>query len=81
VTDPPDIEGQLEPPDRAFGERLQTERAVPGAGFRGALGRHLALRDPGYGPRPARLRLIASAYLGAGAVLLALGALQAAGAL
>jgi len=81
MTDGPDIDGELEAPERALGERLEAGRPLPAAGFRGALGRHLAARDPGYGPRPARLRLIASAYLGASAVLLALGALQATGAL
>jgi len=81
MTDGPDINGELEAPERTLGERLEAGRPLPAAGFRGALGRHLAARDPGYGPRPARLRLITSAYLGASAVLLTLGALQATGAL
>lgn len=72
---------QLEPSERALGERLEAAKPVPSPGFRGALGRHLAARDPGYGPRLPQLRLIASACLGGSAILLALGALQAIGAL
>ena len=87
MTDQPDrshgphIDRELAALERALGDRLQVDRPVPAAGFRGALGRHLAARDPGYRPRPARLRLIAFAYLAAGVTLLALGALQAVGAL
>jgi hypothetical protein len=55
--------------------RLRIARPVPPAGFRGRLGRHLAERDPGYGPRPERLRLIVAGYLGAGGLLIALVAL------
>jgi hypothetical protein len=54
---------------------LTTARPVPGVGFRGRLGRHLAERDPGYGPRPERLRLLVACYIGAGGVLIALAAL------
>jgi hypothetical protein len=64
-----------------FGQSVLDDKPVPAAGFRGALSRHLADRDPGHGTRPERLRLIASGYLAAGALLLALGALQATGAL
>ena len=52
---------------------------MPAAGFRGALGRHLAARDPGYGPRPARLRPMVAGYAGAGTCLIAVGALVATG--
>ena len=76
-----DIDRELEALERQLGERLEAAMPVPTAGFRRALGRHLSARDPGYGPRPARLRLIAFAYLAGGATLLALGALQAVGAL
>jgi hypothetical protein len=54
---------------------------VPAAWFRGALGRHLAARDLGYGPRPERLRLMVAAYVGSGAALIAVAALGATGAL
>jgi hypothetical protein len=40
----------------------------------------IGARDPGYGPRPERLLLHVAAYLGAGLVLIALGALVAVGA-
>lgn len=56
-------------------EHLRIERPVPSAGFRGQLRRRLAERDPGYGPRPARLRLMVAGYLGAGGLLIALAAL------
>lgn len=79
MTDGPDVNGEPTADERALGDRMQAERPVPAAGFRGALGRHLAAQDRAYGPRPARLRAIAAAYLGASAVLLALGALQATG--
>jgi hypothetical protein len=81
MTDGDPIPTDLEPGDQEFGERLRSERAVPAAGFRGALGRHLAARDPGYGPRPARLRLMVAAYLGSGAAVVAIAALGATGSL
>jgi hypothetical protein len=62
-------------------ERLRSERAVPSAGFRGALGRHLAANDPGYGPRPARLRITVAAYVASGAALIVVAALGVTGAL
>ncbi|MEA2146447.1 MAG: hypothetical protein QOG59_2034 [Solirubrobacteraceae bacterium] len=61
--------------------RLAAERPVPAAGFRGALGRQLEADDPGYGPRPARLRLAVAAWLGAGGAVGVVGALIALGAL
>lgn len=81
MSDRLDVDGELEPQDRELGELLQAGRPAAGAGFRGALGRHLAQRDPGYGPRPGRLRTISAAYLGVGLAMMTLGALQAIGVL
>ena len=61
--------------DQELAERLRIARPVPGAAFRGVLGRRLAEHDPGYGPRPDRLRLMVAGYLGAGGLLIALAAL------
>jgi hypothetical protein len=74
-------QSELSAQERELGERLAAGRPVPAAKFRGALGRHLAQRDPGHGPRPEGLRRTSALYLGAGALLLAVGALQAMGAL
>ena len=41
--------------------------------------RLLAETDPGYGPRPTRLRSIVAGCLGAGTLLLAIGLIQATG--
>lgn len=57
--------------------RLLDERPVPSGGFRGGLGRMLAASDPGFGPRPPRLRLSVAAWLGAGLIVLGIGALEA----
>jgi hypothetical protein len=65
----------LDSPEHNLADRLRIARPVPRAAFRGALGRRLAERDPGYGPRPERLRLIAAGYIGAGGLLIALAAL------
>lgn len=65
----------LDSPEHDLADRLRFARPVPGAAFRGALGRRLAERDPGYGPRPERLRLIVAGYIGAGGLLIALAAL------
>jgi hypothetical protein len=70
-----------DPLDRELAKRLVSERPVPAAQFRAVLGRHLAARDPGYGPRPARLLTTVATYLGAGCVIGVLGALIAAGVL
>jgi hypothetical protein len=67
--------GELAAAEEDLAERLRIGRPVPPAGFRGELFRRLAERDPGYGPRPERLRLIVAGYLGAGGVLIALAAL------
>jgi hypothetical protein len=66
--------GEIEPAEQELSERLRIARPVPSAGFRGALGRRLAERDSGYGPRPERLRLMVAGYLGAGGLLIALAA-------
>jgi hypothetical protein len=71
----------LEADDEAVGDRLTRERPAPNPAFRGALGRHLAATDPGYGPRPERLWLSVSGYVAIGLVLILLGLLQATGAL
>lgn len=81
MSDGPENGGELTAEECALAERLQAARPLPATGFRGALGRYLVARDPGYGPRPERLRAIVGGYLGAGALLVALGVLQATGVL
>ena len=71
----------LGPEEQELGSQLAEQRPIPSASFRGALGRHLSRRDPGYGPRPERLRMIVAGYAGAGALLIGLGALVATGVL
>ena len=72
MTDQPNGSPELGPPEQELADGLTIARPVPAAAFRGRLGRYLAERDPGYGPRPERLRLIAACYLGAGGVLITL---------
>lgn len=79
--DEPEKDIELTIGERELGDRLSDERPVPAAGFRGALGRYLVSRDPGYGPRPERLRLTVAGYLAAGLLLIAVAALIAVGAL
>jgi hypothetical protein len=81
MPDEPETETELTPSERDLADRLTSQRPVPAAGFRGALARYIAARDPGYGPRPERLRLIVVSYLGAGLVLIGVAALIAVGAL
>jgi hypothetical protein len=81
MTAGPEINGGLSPEEQRVAERLRADKPVPAAGFRGGLGRYLAARDPGYGPRPENLRMIACGCLAASVGMLALGALQATGAL
>ncbi len=69
------------PEEESLAGALVSDRPVPGADFRGALGRYLAARDPGYGPRPDALRMMVLAYVAAGLVLIAIGLLQATGSL
>ncbi len=75
MTDPPSTPIELDPPDQELAHRLRIGRPVPAAAFRGALSRRLAEQDPGYGPRPERLRVMVAGYLGAGGLLIALAAL------
>jgi hypothetical protein len=75
MTEDPTGPAELEPLDRDLADRLRIARPVPGAAFRGALSRRLAEQDPGYGPRPERLRLMVAGYLAAGGLLIALAAL------
>jgi hypothetical protein len=81
MTNDSESENELTAPERALAEHLQVARPVPAPAFRGALSRYLVARDPGYGPRPTRLRLITSGCLAASGVFLVLAALQAAGSL
>lgn len=59
-------------------ERLERERPIPGAGFRGDLRRHL-LSGPSPHSRPERLRLMIAGYASAGSALLLIGAASVAG--
>jgi hypothetical protein len=71
----PDAPGELV----RLAERLQRERPVPSAGFRGELRRRLLAEEPG-SARPRRLRALISSYAAMGTALLVIGALSAAGA-
>jgi hypothetical protein len=72
---------ELDEPERELEERLERQRPVPAGTFRGALGRRLAERDPGYGPRPAELVPVVGVCMSGGLVLIALAALSATGSL
>jgi len=69
-----------DPPEAliTLAERLERERPVPSAAFRGDLRRRLLLGESAYS-RPARLRLLISGYAAAGSVLLLIGAASSAG--
>ncbi|MDQ3722341.1 MAG: hypothetical protein M3376_04580 [Actinomycetota bacterium] len=77
-----DIRADLEPgaPEELIrlAERLERERPVPSAGFRGALRRRLLAGQASHS-RPARLRLLITGYASAGSTLLLIGAASAAG--
>jgi len=77
-----DIRTDLEPgaPEELIrlAERLEHERPVPSAAFRGDLRRRLIARTRSQS-RPARLRLLIAGYAGAGSLLLLIGAASAAG--
>ena len=75
MTDEPPSPYSAEPDEHELAEHLRIARPVPALGFRGRLHRHLAGQDPGYGPRPERLRLLVACYIGAGGVLIVLAAL------
>lgn len=76
-----DKEEPIEAEDGSVAERLIRDRPVPTASFRGALGRHIAARDPGFGPRPERLWAMVVGYLVIGGLLVLFGLLQATGVL
>jgi hypothetical protein len=77
-----DIRADLEPGAGgdlvALAERLERERPVPSAAFRGELRRRL-LGAELTRSRPARLRLLIAGYASAGTILLLVGAASAAG--
>jgi hypothetical protein len=81
LTEPSEIDAPLDSPDREIARRVAAERPVPGAHFRGLLGRRLVAADPGYPPRPARLHAIVASYLGVGGAVIGIGAMQALGVL
>jgi hypothetical protein len=76
-----DIRRDLEPgtPDDLveLAVRLERERPVPAAAFRGELRRRLLGADAR--ARPARLRLLIAGYAGTGSLLLLAGAASVAG--
>jgi hypothetical protein len=78
-----DIREDLEPgaPDELvrLAERLERERPVPSAAFRGELRRRV-LVGGGLHARPRRLRALIAGYATAGSLLLLVGALSATGA-
>lgn len=68
-------------PDNELAGRLAESRPFPAPDFRGSLRRALVAADPGYGPRPAQLRVRVVIFLALGALLLVIGFLQSIGAL
>ncbi len=80
MSEAPENGAGLEPADEQLGAELAAERPVPAAGFRGELRRRLTAQDPGYGPRPPRLRVAVATLIAAGLLLIAIGALVALGA-
>jgi hypothetical protein len=77
----PDSENELSPGERQLADRLSASRPLPAADFRGSLGGHLGAFDPGYGPRPERLRTMVVVYMIVGLALIAVGALLGVGSL
>ena len=77
-----DIRADLEPgtPEDLIrlAERLEQERPVPSAAFRGDLRRRLIAGARSHS-RPARLRLLIAGYAGTGSLLLLVGVVSAAG--
>ena len=77
-----DIRADLEPGATEelirLAERLERERPVPTAGFRGELGRRLLAGELAQS-RPARLRILIAGYASAGSALLLIGAASALG--
>lgn len=74
----------LSPTDRqalvALAERLERERPIPAAGFRGELRRKLLVASQASRTRPRRLKTLVSVYAGSGLVLLLIAALGVGGA-
>ena len=70
---------QEHPELAALARRLEQERPVPAAGFRGELRRQLIEAADRQPSRPQRLRLLIAAYAGSGTALLAIVALGVAG--
>ncbi len=75
----PEVTGEEAAELMRLAERLQHERPLPAAAFRGALGRHLATRAGAQPQRPRRLGALIAGFAGSGTLLLVLGALGAAG--
>lgn len=77
-----DVRADLEPDAPGeivrLAERLERQRPVPAAGFRGDLRRQLLAGDATR-PRPARLRLLIGTYASAGSLLLAVAAMGVSG--
>ncbi len=82
MSDHRDIRHDLEPgaPEEliVLAERLERERPVPSAAFRGELRRRLTTAER-LRSRPARLRLLIAGYAGTGSLLMLVGAASAAG--
>lgn len=82
MTPPRDIRADLEPgtPEELIrlAERLERERPVPSARFRGELSRRLLAGELASSP-PARLRILIAGYASAGSALLLIGAASALG--
>ena len=79
MSEAPENGAGLEPADEQIGAELTAERPVPAAAFRGELRRRLIAEDPGYGPRPPKLRVAVATWIAGGLLLIALGALIALG--
>jgi hypothetical protein len=73
-----DLEPGTPPELIALAERLERERPLPSATFRGDLRRRL-LNGPAARTRPARLRLAIAGFAGAGSLLMLVGAASVAG--
>jgi hypothetical protein len=79
-----DLEPDLEAGERRallrMAERLQDERPLPSASFRGDLGRQLAMTRDRRPAAPTRLRTAIATYVSSGSLLMAIAALGVAGA-
>lgn len=64
----------------AIAERLDAERPIPRAGFRGELRRRVLRSPRTHEARPRRLQLLITAYASSGLALLAVAAIGLAGA-